>query len=631
MKTIEWQHDRPGIALVTVLLILLVIGAISTAAALITSNAWIIEHHDARQSVLETVAESGLEEARALINGDADVAASIFTPIEDRETLYDVLEDGVSVTDALGNTIPGVRRYTYAGPIGATTGQFGIFGAVVTIVEDQNGDRLIRRRDLVQSSFARFAYFTDVEGDIVFGGGDRIQGPVHSNDALKVDASRATFAGPVTTASTITGKNNATFEAGYTERVERIALPTTANLVNLRNYASQGSLAFVAPAGGRAGEALLRIEFDTAGDIGFIRVYQAAHDSLSYWVSGGRPRSYNSSGLRYSPNCGDYHAGLGLVSAHYHQKAVVNQNWNHFYNGGKNNGGICVLGGSNELNNGAFKASDTIFHFNERTVGSGRNRRTVTDTIAVEMGSWLPWPHATHPAISATGRPDSLYIFPLDRLINTNFKGVIFVDGKVAVSGVVRGHVTLAATDDIIIVDNLTYATDPGSANRLCTIDDNAQFDILGLFSGTDILVADNTLNTPTVPNPPGNNYLSFRSPQDLNIHATILALDQFAVVDHDQWKAGKTGPCNNHPSNYAWGRGCLRLVGGIIQRSRGPVGLSNGTGFLKSYSYDPCVMVNPPPYFPTTGRSARGRYFDIDPVGFDIDTYFNTLISQAQ
>lgn len=38
---------------------------------------------------------------------------------------------------------------------------------------------------------------------------------------------------------------------------------------------------------------------------------------------------------------------------------------------------------------------------------------------------------------------------------------------------------------------------------------------------------------------------------------------------------------CEGNPS----GRGCLYLHGGLIQESRGPVGLVNGSGYVKRYS----------------------------------------------
>lgn len=74
------------------------------------------------------------------------------------------------------------------------------------------------------------------------------------------------------------------------------------------------------------------------------------------------------------------------------------------------------------------------------------------------------------------------------------------------------------------------------------------------------------------------------------------------------------------------WGRGCLYLTGGIIQDTRGAVGLASGRGYLKRYAYDQCAAVDPPPYFPTTGHFARGRFFEVNPVGFDVAAYYQML-----
>jgi hypothetical protein len=55
---------------------------------------------------------------------------------------------------------------------------------------------------------------------------------------------------------------------------------------------------------------------------------------------------------------------------------------------------------------------------------------------------------------------------------------------------------------------------------------------------------------------------------------------------------------------------GTLRLMGGIIQKARGPVGTFSGgllsTGYAKDYYYDPRLADRPPPYFPTTGLYDR-------------------------
>jgi hypothetical protein len=55
---------------------------------------------------------------------------------------------------------------------------------------------------------------------------------------------------------------------------------------------------------------------------------------------------------------------------------------------------------------------------------------------------------------------------------------------------------------------------------------------------------------------------------------------------------------------------GTLKVMGGIIQKARGPVGTISGgsiaTGYAKDYYYDPRLADNPPPHFPTTGNYDR-------------------------
>ena len=94
-----------------------------------------------------------------------------------------------------------------------------------------------------------------------------------------------------------------------------------------------------------------------------------------------------------------------------------------------------------------------------------------------------------------------------------------------------------------------------------------------------------------------------------------------FAVENHN------SGP-NDESSceTTVNGRGCLYLTGGLIQERRGAVGTSGGTGFVKRYSYDRCAAVQPPPYFPTTGRFLDNRYLEIDPVGFNVGRLFASL-----
>ncbi len=94
------------------------------------------------------------------------------------------------------------------------------------------------------------------------------------------------------------------------------------------------------------------------------------------------------------------------------------------------------------------------------------------------------------------------------------------------------------------------------------------------------------------------NVIISSSAPQFMEINAVILAGSasttngSFYVANYNT----RTPP------------GVLRLLGGIIQKARGPVGTFSSatgqiiTGYAKDYYYDPRLADMPPPYFPTTG-----------------------------
>jgi len=148
--------------------------------------------------------------------------------------------------------------------------------------------------------------------------------------------------------------------------------------------------------------------------------------------------------------------------------------------------------------------------------------------------------------------------------------GVIFVNGNASVKGTLNGQVTLAVAHGsrIEIPDDIRYHVDPGDPS--CT-------DMLGLVSGQSIVV--------TKCSPQGG---------DLTIHASMVAFDDSFTVD-------------NYSSIPVMGD--LKVVGGIIQKHRGPVGTidpSSGaklSGYSKDYEYDTRMLASTPPVFPTTGR----------------------------
>ena len=582
---LRMKNER-GIALVTVLLLVLVIATLAVTAAMLGGNATLVMKYRQRETLLQNAADAGIEEARAAVNGNKTLMP---------DSGFKAFESNAVVYDAAGKPIPNVTRSTYIGPTGITSGEYGVYASAVTVVKDAFGDMAVRRGEVYQESFAKYAYFTNVEGAIQFANGDQIFGPVHSNDVINIASSGATFYGPVTTAKTISGKANGTFKQGYTEKAPNIPFPTTADLTKLQTQASAGNLLITGTTTGALGQATTRIEFvaldldgdgkTTGANEGFIRVYQS--DSAA-WVVSDVPGTYSTQGLRDSENCGDFHSGVfKSARSHFLGTSGTSDNYVAALN---NVTKRCYLGGSDSLW-GSFQATDA-------------------------HGKWVKWPGSVSPLLAF--RPDAQYLWPISRALNTNFKGVIFVNGNVVVSGKLRGQVTLAATGNIVVGDNLTYVTDPSLGT--CA-------DMLGLFAGADVVMADNTLNSPELPKGPSggsgsnNNYKTYKSTKDEFVQAIVLALSQFTGENYDQGPTNAEG-CDTNQD----GRGCLYLTGGIIQLNRGAVGLTDGHGYVKRYSYDACGMTSPPPYFPTTGHYARGHYFEVDPTNFSVAAYFKML-----
>ena len=160
----------------------------------------------------------------------------------------------------------------------------------------------------------------------------------------------------------------------------------------------------------------------------------------------------------------------------------------------------------------------------------------------------------------------------------STFNGVVFVEGETKVSGVLDGCLTIASSNDMYIVDDVTYRGADPVMGPLEGCDD-----ILGLVSQENVIVKDNSANR-----------------VNCSIHAHIMALDTSFQVENY-----RSGRC----------RGTLTVHGGIIQRYRGAVGTGYiqgdsvviSTGYAKNYHYDARFdMLQPPGYFLT------GKYYEL-------------------
>ena len=660
-------------AIIITLILTVALGALALSAVYLASGTKLASGLSNRAADLQYAADAALQMGKSYVNADPDAMP---------ESGYrEITFNGGVLKDASGNTIPGINVKVWAGPTGSTTGQFGAFGSVVAQATDQTGAKVIRRLELAQENFARFAYWSNRENrsgtPLWFNGGDVLFGPTWSNDTLRIAAKgtlpwSAQFRDEVGTAKIVVQPDQAEWWKGYSQNKAAIPMPLPASLTDLPSYATNGRLNFIAPSTGDEKSVRMRIEFvnididndgsNTDPQDGFVRVYTTSSGSSQAiaWIRGDQELSATDMVTRKGL-CGEWITVPGFGDRFFSGVAHENnnvRNWliarfqaapmllsatnatNLATNMGFRTSGTltstqlaailtrtgmvggvvvpgnrsqCFLGGAPELNHTALFASTGTYG------GVATNGVGSSFAAADAQGSWQLYGGTVDPRVTLRAPAQAQYLFPLHRSVNTGARGVINVTGTVGISGLLVGRMTVHTTGGtIVVLDDLRYGTNPATTGR-CV-------DVLGLLSDKDVVVADNMLNNQADVDATANN--TFRildDTKDLTIHAVVMAMDQsFRVEDYDQGQT--TGnPCNGTER----GRGCLALLGGIIQEARGAVTqftATSGTGFIKQYSYDRCANLRPPPYFPTTGRYLDNRYMEIDPVNFNVATLFSRL-----
>jgi hypothetical protein len=611
-----------------VLLLMVVVASLATGAIMLSGNANLIGRYHAKEAEMRASADAGLEWARDTLNGTPGLAPVLG---------FTTLQDALPVRDALGATIPGYTRSIFVGRSGGTTNQFGVYASVISRIVDNAGRAVVvRRAELSQQSFAQFARFDDVTlASVTFARGIQVFGPIHTNGVMYVGNTPPTpiFHGPATTASTINAVANGDWRAGWKENVARINMPTPANLATLSGYAAAGNLTL---AGGAVGTGVYdprtRVEFVavdvnndgdyTDEDEGFIRVYRG-NDNSPATLNFVTARLWNAASANdpniNSPNCGDALGGTFVPAVshtttvnpavHRHSTVSLLANQRRSLNEPSRR---CFLGGDPRLTNGFV--------------------------VGTAFGSWVKWPgygagaapaalqnKNVHPLNGGgtTGGAGGMsdYLWPINRPFNPNFKGVIYVDGSAGVSGVVRSQVTLASTGNILLADDLTYVTTPGSVAD-CDRNAGVFADILGLLTPQFFVIEDNNVNSPFRAGTSGGAFDGFLSAYDdtadETVHAAILTLNSVLAEDIT---IGSTN--RENCAGAAVGRGCFNMAGAAIQGVNAARMSGAGYGWNPQWSYDRCDMIKPPPYFPTTGRYFKNRYYEIDPVGFDVAAWF--------
>ena len=626
-------RDRRGFALLAVLLIAMVGAVLALATAMITMSNGLVQTSSDRASAVDDVALSGVEEERSRLNARLDTV-----PLNGYRTV---------VSNAIVANSGGVRRTTWISRLGnsdslASTGEFGVQSEVVSQATDSAGNVAIRRAQMYQESFARYASFTDkgksTNGSTLWWAlGAQAQGPVHSNDTIYVwngtPVPQAVFNDVVTTAKVVKNKTSAQFNKGVPlEKISVIPLPGTADLDILKGIAVRAGYMFTPDISvGDSALVTMRIEFvaidvdgngtTTGPDDGYFRVYKLRAGSPygnEYLMARtpappttGQPIPSGATvpidSLLYSWNCGvvTVVGGLSAVPTTFAQIASLasgtyRARMTNKQNAYDNANAKCFLGGDERLS----------------PIGVFRN----TDAA----GYWVARTSGTVPAIVAA-RVDGAYLWPLSAAYNSNFRGVIFAEGKVGVSGVVRGRVTIASRNSMVIVHELTQATSPAVTTGTCRPDD----DVIGLFGGEYVMYSDNMLATPQQRRDNSSGGSAWLTPRkdfdpsarkpDMAIHASVMALK--SVV------AERSSPPSGLPAASYVDRGTTRLIGGTIESSSGQTGTMSGSslhGYHDDLSFNRCLLKYPPPYFPTTGRWTRSQFYEVNPQGFSAASWFS-------
>ena len=623
--------DRRGFALLAVLLIAIVATVLALASGMMAMSGKLVQAGSERASSVDDAALTALALARSRLNARLDTV-----PLEGYRTVANNQSAGGGITRSVW-----ISRIGNSDSL-ASVGEFGVQAEVVAQAKDAHGNTTILREQLYQESFARYASFTDkarsTAGWILWWAlGAQAQGPVHSNDTINIwnggsPSPQATFHDVVTSARVVRNKTFALFRKGPpSENVARIPMPTAADLNTLKTIATRAGYSFTPNVvTGDSALATMRIEFvaidadgdgnTTGPDDGYFRIFQTKTGSpLGAGYAMARPpvppaaatgapipagAAVPIDSLLYSPNCGRVVNVAGRNAVPLTMQAIPHRAAGDY----------------------STRMADKAAAFDDvstRCFLGGDERLTPTGVFQAEDagGYWMPRTSGSVPA-SVAARADGAYLWPLSPAYNHNFRGVIFAEGKVAVSGVVRGRVTVASRNVMVIAHNITQATSPAVVTGVCTPDD----DVIGLMSGEYVMYSDNTLATPmgrltgatgSAWSWPRKDFDPSPNRPDLMIHASVLALK--SVAAENAWPVGI-------PASRFVTRGTTRLIGGTIEDRTGQTGTMSGAnlhGYYDDLSFNRCLLQYPPPYFPTTGRWTRSQVFVVNPDNFNPATWF--------
>jgi len=641
------SRGRRGSAVVLVLLLTVTLSAIAASAIVLTRSSLIIGNYYDRENEFRYAAESGLALGKAQLQKDTTIVLP--------DSGYVTLISGGQITGADGLVVPGVSVNVYVGKTGNVTGQFGGYASIVAEAYDLNGTHYVRRLELQAENFARFAMFTNHWPGVCYATGEFIRGRGHSNENWQSCGSPNYF-DTISAHGVVTG-GAPFYHKGKIDGAAFIQIPPVSRLAILHTRAVDGNLDIV-PLGNNSNNVRTRLEFvavdlDNDGEIfgdaeGFFRVYNG--------VSSNDVRADPSGTHGADDQCGDWHIDSLTVPAHatFYPVAVHNTAWFAArFNGHAPSDTVVGGVGANErdliMQNPGFRCYPrgdphlvAIERPNKLSLPAPTNAdwqkggEDTTFTDSTTFGYWVRWGGNTAATTAALAGMDSAnpyagykqqdqWLWPLYKGINPGSHGVIHVHGPIALSGILRGKVTIyAATTggkhgQVAYIDDLVYAQDPAAV--LCA-------NLLGVLSDENQMIADNAINSPQRASgakpyrwSDGDDNGMLTS-HDFVFHGVMMS--RTGTIGVENYSAHPEHLQNCGAANS--GRGCIRQAGGVIQDVISPTFTNSGDGYGENRSVDQCLSQESPPYFPTTGRYIDNRFYEIDPARFNVTTLFQQL-----
>jgi Tfp pilus assembly protein PilX len=518
---------RPGSALVAVILVLMMLSLLGGAIMTLTMHNLRMGDRQRRVGISFSLAEAGAERAMAWVRLQSELGN---LPTSETSIAATNLGDGTYsavITPDVANSTLDRKMFT------------------VTATGTANGRTETVQIAMRQSSFGRYAYFSDYEvssisgNPIWFKAGETLDGPVHSNNAT----------------------------ATYNEGGVSVTAPTHLDV----NYNGSTSPIFMHEVTASSDDVIYN-PGDPTTETDFRKVYDEGSSGYHLDVE---PIELPKTSDRQR------NAAWGATSGFPTDNGVYVAN-----NGATATGGIYIKGDSEIVM--SVSGGNQVF-----AIKQGSNTTTITFNKSTNQTDVVK-PDGT--VLHYDGLTNGV-VFSADNI--TKLEGTI-ADNQVSGTTITKRNAYTICTDQgrapdhplgpaagkkVTITGNIQYQTPPDKTQPP-THSSNLNAGTLGIVS-KDVMV-------------------SSSAPQNTTIHAVVLASGYDGTADAT---TSKKGSFWNEVYNTRTPPGDLNLIGGLIQRRRGAVGTFNAatgqtaTGFTKKYSYDPRMADNPPPYFPTTNK----------------------------